>query len=192
MWSFVSSSLNLAFSRFTHGIACVGTLFPLPPLSGESTFFYTSSSADGHVNWLHFSSPANNSAVNICGQALERLFLFFFFSVTALFYLEDSRRIQDLKRREWRSAWGGRERERERKRERERERERACTWERDSKRKRFGSSFYIFFPPPGPALCKLGLTRSAVCSTWSLYSGPQTFLWPSFVLFSLAFPFLVF
>ena len=32
-------------------------------------------------------------------------------SVTAPFYLEDSRRIQDLKRREWRSAWGGRERE---------------------------------------------------------------------------------
>ena len=32
-------------------------------------------------------------------------------NVTALFYLEDSRRIQDLKRREWRSAWGGRERD---------------------------------------------------------------------------------
>ena len=31
---------------------------------------------------------------------------FFFFSVTAPFYLEDSRRIQDSKRREWRSAWG--------------------------------------------------------------------------------------
>ena len=72
-------SLNLTFSRFTHGIACVRTLFPLPPLSGESTFFYTSSSADGHVNWFHFSSPVNNSAVNIRGQALERLFLFFFF-----------------------------------------------------------------------------------------------------------------
>ena len=42
---------------------------------------------------------------------------FFFFSVTAPFYLEDSRRIQDSKRREWRSAWGGRERERERERE---------------------------------------------------------------------------
>ena len=68
-----------------------------------------------------------------------------FFSVTALFYLEDSRRIhpqsvgacqpKDLKGREWRSAWErGREREgererksarmQERKRERERERER--------------------------------------------------------------------
>ena len=33
----------------------------------------------------------------------------------------------------------------------------------ESVRKRFGSSFYMFFPPPGPALCKLGLARSAVC-----------------------------
>ena len=68
-------SLNLALSRFIHGVACVRTLFPLPPLSGESTFFYTSSSADGHVDWFHFLSPVNNSAVNIRGQALERLLL---------------------------------------------------------------------------------------------------------------------
>ena len=33
---------------------------------------------------------------------------------------------------------------------------------------------------------------SAVCSTWSPHSGPRTFLWPSFVLFLWAFPFLVF
>ena len=52
-------------------------------------------------------------------------------------------------------------------REREKERERACTRERESERKRFGSSFYMFFPPPGPALCKLGLARSAVCSVCS-------------------------
>ena len=90
-------------------------------------------------------------------------FILFFFSVTALFYLEDSRRIQDSKRREWRSVWGGRKREREK----ERERARACTRERESERKRFGSSFYMFFPPPGPALCKLGLARSAVCSVCS-------------------------
>ena len=73
-----------------------------------------------------------------------------------------------MKRREWRSAWGGREREREREHthgtEKESERESACTRERESMRKRFGSSFYMFFPPPGPALCKLGLARSAVCS----------------------------
>ena len=34
----------------------------------------------------------------------------------------------------------------------------------------------MFFPPPGPALCKLGLARSAICSAWSLHSGPRTFL----------------
>ena len=55
---------------------------------------------------------------------------------------------------------------------REGERER----ERESERKRFGSSFYMFFPPPGPALCKLGLASSAVCSASSFHSGPRTFL----------------
>ena len=39
--------------------------------------------------------------------------------------------------------------------------------ERERVRKHFGSSFYMFFPPPGPALCKLGLARSAVCSVCS-------------------------
>ena len=72
------------------------------------------------------------------------------------------------------------------------ERERVCTWGRERERKRFGSSFYMFFPPPGPAPCKLGLARSAVCPTWGLHSGPQTFFWPSFVLFARASPFLVF
>ena len=52
----------------------------------------------------------------------------------------------------------------ERERETERERERTHTRERESERKRFGSSFICFFPPPGNALCKLGLARSAVCS----------------------------
>ena len=51
------------------------------------------------------------------------------------------------------------ERAGERETERERERKSARMWER----KRFGSSFYVFLPP-GPALCKLGLARSAVCS----------------------------
>ena len=60
---------------------------------------------------------------------------------------------------------------------REREKEKSThTRERESERKRFGSSFYMFFPPPGPALCKLGLARSAICSAWSLHSGPRTFL----------------
>ena len=58
-------------------------------------------------------------------------------------------------------------REGEREREKERESMRAHTQEIESERKRFGSSFYMFFPPPGPALCKLGLARSAVCSVCS-------------------------
>ena len=36
--------------------------------------------------------------------------------------------------------------------EREREREHARTQERKREEKCFGSSFYMFFPPPGPAL----------------------------------------
>ena len=68
-------------------------------------------------------------------------------SVTALFYLEDSRKIhlrgvrarrsKDVKRRVPQRA-GERERE------------------------PFGSSFYVFFSSPRPALCKLGLVRTAV------------------------------
>ena len=113
----------------------------------------------------------------------------FTLNVTALFYLEDSKRIhppsmracqpKDAKRREWRSGpVHGRERQRgrahacggrggggERKPthvgEREREKEPTNAGEREGVRA-LGSSFYIFFLPPGPALCKLGLVRSAV------------------------------
>ena len=52
----------------------------------------------------------------------------------------------------------------------------------------FGSSFYMFFPPPGPALCKLG-------QPGVLFVLPEVLtpvLRPSFVLFSRAFPFPVF
>ena len=77
-----------------------------------------------------------------CVTALKQI------SVTAPFYLEDSRRVRES--------------------ERERERERAHAHGRESERKRFGSSFYMSFPPPGPALCKLGLARSAVCSVCSV------------------------
>ena len=55
----------------------------------------------------------------------------------------------------------------EREREKKREREKECTHagEKEREREHFGSSFYMFLPPPGPALCKLGLARSAVFST---------------------------
>ena len=70
-------------------------------------------------------------------------------------------------------------------RKRERGRERAPARGVERERKCFGSSFYMFFPPPGPALCKLGLARSAVCSTWGLHSDPGTFLCSIFAGFSL-------
>ena len=73
----------------------------------------------------------------------------------ALFYLEDSRRIhpqsvracqpKDTKRRE--ESGGARQRAGER--------ERAGAL----------APLFMFLPPPGPALCKLRLARSAVCST---------------------------
>ena len=89
-------------------------------------------------------------------------------SVTALFYLEDSRRIQDSKRREWRSAWGGRKRERER----ERERACACTRERESLRKLFGSSFYMFFSSTWACPMQIGLRQECClfCLKFSLWS----------------------
>ena len=79
-------------------------------------------------------------------------------------------------------VWG-RDRERERERERESARVRARTWEIESVRKRFGSSFYMFFPPPGPALCKLGLAGTGVL--FVLFVLPEVFtlvLGPSFDL----------
>ena len=98
-------------------------------------------------------------------------------SVTALFYLDISRKIhlqgvrarwpKDTKRRApqhagERAGWG----------------EGAC----------FGSSFYMFFPLLGPALCKLG-------QPGVLFVLPEVLTLvfrPSFVLFSRAFPSLSF
>ena len=106
-------------------------------------------------------------------------------SVTALFYLEDSRRIhprsvracqpKDLKEREWRSTWGrGREREGERKSTRR--------WEREKKRERerFGSSFYMFFSSTWACPMQIGLSQEC-CLLYlksSLWSSdlPLTFL----------------
>ena len=50
--------------------------------------------------------------------------------------------------------------------ERERERERAHTHGGERERESaLAPPFICFFPPPGPAVYKLGLARSAVCST---------------------------
>ena len=87
-------------------------------------------------------------------------------SVTALFYLEDSRKIP------LRGVRASRSKDtRRRARPSARERERAS----------FGSSFYVFsLPPPGPVLCKLG--QPGVLSILPEVLTPV--LGPSFVLFS--------
>ena len=66
--------------------------------------------------------------------------------------------LRDLKGREWRSAW-------KRGREGEREKERTHAGEEERERARALAPPFMFLSPPGPALCKLGLARSAVCST---------------------------
>ena len=72
--------------------------------------------------------------------------------------------------------------------ERERGTETESVWERERDPRPIGSSFYMFFPPPGPALCKLD-------EPGVLFVLPEALtpvLRPSFVLFLWAFPFLVF
>ena len=91
-------------------------------------------------------------------------------SVTAPFYLEDSRRIQDSKRREWRSAWGGREREKER------ESARTCRQERESERKHFGSSFYMLFSSTWA--CPMQIELSRECCLFCLFCLKSS-LWSS-------------
>ena len=128
-------------------------------------------------------------------------------SVTALFYLEYSRKIhlwgvrargsKDAKRRVPHGAGdgggGGREREREKacthawERERESERVHALMGERE--RKAFGSSFYMFFSSPWACPMQTGLSQEC-CPTRksSLRSSdlPLTFLCSIFPGFSLS------
>ena len=101
-------------------------------------------------------------------------------SVTALFYLENSRKIhprgvracrpKDTKRREWGSEPAhGRERAR-------------TLW------LLLPYVLWFFFFLPWACPMSIGLARSAVCPSWGPHSSPQTFL----VLFLQAFPFLAF
>ena len=71
----------------------------------------------------------------------------------------------EAEREKERTHAGEGERERMHAGEKEREREHTHAGEKERERECFGSPIYMFFPPPGPALCKLGLARSAVCST---------------------------
>ena len=95
-------------------------------------------------------------------------------SVTALFYLEDSRKIhlQGV-----RARWSKDRRRRAPQRVGERERERELAL----------APLFICFSLPGPVLCKLG-------QPGVLFGFPEILtpvLGPSFVSFSQAFPFLV-
>ena len=81
---------------------------------------------------------------------------------------------------------GERERERERERDRQTERERA-------RARAMALLFTCFFLPPGPALCKLGLAMQIGLARSAVLPEVLTpVLGPFFVLFSRAFPFLVF
>ena len=88
---------------------------------------------------------------------------------------------KDAKRREWGSARAHRG-------DREKQTDSGRTWERERDAWPFGSCFYSFFPPPGPALCKPGQPGALLVLPEVL----TPVLGPSFVLFSWAFPFLVF
>ena len=94
-------------------------------------------------------------------------------SRTAQFYLEN-------KGKYILEAWGQADPKGAKRREREKIRE------KKREPRPFGSCFYVFSPPPGPALCKLGWPRV-------LFALPEVLtpvLGTSFVLFSWAFPFL--
>ena len=111
-------------------------------------------------------------------------------SVTALFYLEDSRRIQDLKRREWRSAWGGRERERVRERKRERESTRARG--RESPRESALAPPFICFFFHRACPVQIGLSQECClfCLKFSLWSLDRPSLSFNHCHFGLLFPIL--
>ena len=104
---------------------------------------------------------------------IPKVFFFFFsFSVTALFYLDNSRKIH---------LWGVRVR-------RPKDMKRRAPHRAGEREKRALAPLFICFSVPGPVLCKLG-------QPGVLFVLPEVLtpvLGPSFVLFSLAFPFQVF
>ena len=89
-------------------------------------------------------------------------------SVTALFYLEDSRKI---------CLWGVRAHLSKDVKRRAPQSESVSASKQESP---LAPLFICFFLPPGPALCKLGLVRSP-------HSSPWTFLCSIFVGFSLSY-----
>ena len=94
--------------------------------------------------------------------------------VTSLFYLDNSRKTHPRGVRACLPKDGTR-------------RAPQCSGERETPPQPCGSSFYMFFPPPRPALCKVGQPGVFV-----LPEVLTPVLRSSFVLFCQAFPFLVF
>ena len=99
------------------------------------------------LEWRTLKPPR---CVTALGSRTDRVIALRQISVTALFYLEDSRKIHL-----WgvRARWSKDTKRRAPQRVGERERERASP---------LAPLFICFFLPPGPVLCKLGLARSAI------------------------------
>ena len=126
--------------------------------SGKCRLLGSLSRHSKDLEWRTLKPPGRVTAL---GSWTDHVIALRQITVTALFYLEDSRRVHPWRREEsggdperGGGGWGS-----------ERERESPLP-----------PLFRCCFLPPGPALCKLGLARSAVCSTWGPHSGPQTFL----------------
>ena len=101
-------------------------------------------------------------------------------SGTALFYLEDSRRIHPWSVRACQPKFAKRMEERASRHGRQRGRGRA--------RARALWLLFLCFSSPWACPMQIGLAGSAVCYTWSLHSSPQTFLWPPLFYFCGLFP----
>ena len=116
------------------------------------------------LEWRTLKPPQHVTALGSwtdCIIALRQI------SVTALFYLDHSRKIH---------LWGvraGRSKDVKR-------RAPQCAGEREP----FVSSFYMFFSSPWACLMQIGPGQEC-CSTWSPHSSPQTFLCSIFAGFSL-------
>ena len=149
-------------------------------MSCECTFLGSLSRHNKDLEQRTLKPLAHHSSRHITalGSWTNRVIALRQISVTALFHLEDSRRIhpqsvracqpKDLKGRERRSAW-------ERGREREGERERVHAHRRGRERKRFGFSFYMF---SSTWACRMQIGLSQECCLFYLKSS----IWSSDLL----------
>ena len=113
-------------------------------MSGECMLLGSLSRHNKDLEWWTLKSPRRVTAL---GSWTDGVIALREISVTALFYLEDSRKIhlRGVRARRSKDA-----------------RRRAPHRGGGVGGEPFGSSFYMFFSSPGPAPCKLGLGRSAV------------------------------